>query len=76
MQQDLLTGWTTFLGLLLIIVGAALIALPFLTRYLGDVEKIHPLLLIGVKLDGVYIGTSPILIIALVILFLLLRNYL
>lgn len=73
MQQDFLSGWTFMLGLLLIVVGATLIAIPFLARYFTDLEKIHPLLLIGFRVDGVFIGTSPLLLLILLAVFLLLR---
>ncbi|MEM0440711.1 MAG: hypothetical protein QXY84_05070 [Candidatus Caldarchaeum sp.] len=73
MHQDLFSGWAIMLGLLLIIVGATLIAIPFLARYFTDLEKVHPLLLIGFRVDGIFVGTSPILILILLLVFLLLR---
>ncbi|MEM2095358.1 MAG: hypothetical protein QXX19_03120 [Candidatus Caldarchaeum sp.] len=73
MQQDVFTGWSTLLGLTLILLGFALLVLPFVARYLADVDKINPLLLIGWRFDGLYIGTSPLLIIALLAVYLLLR---
>lgn len=73
MEQQYLTSWTTFLGILLILLGLAVIAIPFLARYFTDIEKIHPLLLIGYRADGLFIGTSPILIIALLLIYLVMR---
>ncbi|MCS7129687.1 MAG: hypothetical protein RMH74_05330 [Candidatus Caldarchaeum sp.] len=73
MQQDMLSSWTTILGLTLILLGFALLVVPLVARYFADVEKVHPLLLIGWRLDGLYVGTSPILIIALLAVYLLLR---
>ncbi|MEM2052197.1 MAG: hypothetical protein QW614_04505 [Candidatus Caldarchaeum sp.] len=75
MEQNPFLSWTTILGIMFILIGIAIIVIPLLARYLTDVEKIHPLLLVGVKLDGFYVGTSPILIIALVAIYLLLRYY-
>lgn len=63
------------LGLLLIVVGAVLIAIPFLARYLTDIERIHPLLLVGFRVDGIFIGTSPLLILILVLVFLAMRYF-
>ncbi|MEM1936871.1 MAG: hypothetical protein QXS57_07050 [Candidatus Caldarchaeum sp.] len=73
MQQDVITGWSTLLGLTLILLGFAILVLPLVARHLTDVEKIHPLLLIGWRFDGFYVGTSPLLIIALLAVYLLLR---
>ena len=73
MEQQYFTSWTTFLGLLLILLGLAVIAIPFLARYFTDIEKIHPLILIGYRTDGLFIGTSPILIIALLLIYLFIR---
>ncbi|MCS7138333.1 MAG: hypothetical protein RMK31_02020 [Candidatus Caldarchaeum sp.] len=75
MQQDMLSSWTTMLGLTLILLGFALLVVPLVARYFADVEKVHPLLLIGWRLDGLYVGTSPILIIALLAVYLILRYF-
>ncbi|MCS6784820.1 MAG: hypothetical protein NZ581_06465 [Candidatus Caldarchaeum sp.] len=75
MQNELFQGWTIMLGLLLIVVGAVLIAIPFLARYLTDIERIHPLLLVGFRVDGIFIGTSPLLILILVLVFLAMRYF-
>jgi uncharacterized membrane protein HdeD (DUF308 family) len=39
LEQQYLTSWTTFLGILLILLGLAVIAIPFLARYFIDIEK-------------------------------------
>ncbi|MDW8063884.1 MAG: hypothetical protein RMI43_06915 [Candidatus Caldarchaeum sp.] len=75
MQNELFQGWSIMLGLLLIVVGAVLIAIPFLARYLTDIERIHPLLLVGFRVDGIFIGTSPLLILILVLVFLAMRYF-
>ncbi|RLG05912.1 MAG: hypothetical protein DRN59_03875 [Thaumarchaeota archaeon] len=60
-----------FLGAILIILGIILILLPTLSKLGLRLEEIHPLLLLGKRFDGVYIGTSPLLIIILIALYLL-----
>ncbi|MEM0329521.1 MAG: hypothetical protein QXW02_03980 [Nitrososphaerota archaeon] len=65
------------LGIMLMIVGAILLILPLIARMGIRLEEVHPLILLGKRFDGVYIGTSPLLIIimaALYIAFLLLRR--
>ncbi len=62
----------TFLGILLIILGIILVALPILSRMFERLDKIHPLLIWGTRVDGFFIGTSPILIIALLLIYLIL----
>ena len=66
-----------FLGIVLVIVGIVLIILPLIARTGIRLEEIHPLILLGRRFDGIYIGTSPILIIILVVIYavlLLLRR--
>ncbi len=75
MQTNNLFSMTTMLGFILILIGLALIVIPLLSKYFMDVEKIHPLLLVGVRVDNLYIGTSPILIIAILAIYLFLRYY-
>ena len=60
-----------FLGAILIILGIILIFLPTLSKLGLRLEEVHPLLLLGKRFDGVYIGTSPLLIIILIALYLL-----
>ncbi|MEM1654763.1 MAG: hypothetical protein QXU12_05655 [Nitrososphaerota archaeon] len=65
------------LGIMLMMVGAILLILPLIARMGIRLEEVHPLILLGKRFDGVYIGTSPLLIIimaALYIAFLLLRR--
>lgn len=65
------------LGIMLMIVGAILLILPLIARMGIRLEEVHPLILLGKRFDGVYIGTSPLLIIimaALYIVLLLLRR--
>jgi len=73
LEQPYYLSWTTFLGILLILLGLAVIAIPVLARYFTNLEKIHPLLLIGYRSDGLFIGTSPLLIIVLLLVYLILR---
>ena len=63
-----------FLGILLIILGLILILIPIplLARIGMRLENVHPLLLWGRRFDGIYIGTSPILIIIMIAVYLLL----
>ena len=44
--------------------------LPAILRLGLRVEKLHPLLFMGKRMDGIYIGTSPIIIIILVAIYL------
>ena len=71
-QPELITS-TSILGLIFIIVGLLLMLAPLLLRVFEGLDRIHPLILVGFRLDGVFIGTSPIVILALIIIYLLLR---
>jgi len=62
----------TFLGILLIILGIILLLIPLIAKLGLKVEEVHPLLLWGRRFDGVYIGTSPLLIIVLIVIYLVL----
>ncbi|MEM4303597.1 MAG: hypothetical protein QXQ70_06870 [Candidatus Caldarchaeum sp.] len=75
MEQNAFFSSPTLLGIVFILIGLAFIVIPLIARYFTDVERIHPLLLVGVRLDGLYVGTSPILIIALIAVYLLLRYW-
>jgi len=70
-QADLLPY--TLLGLMLIIAGILLVIAPLLLRFFEGLDRIHPLILVGFRIDGLYIGTSPIIIISLLVVYLLLR---
>ena len=60
----------TFLGIFLIILGIILLLIPLIIKLGIRIEEVHPLILIGKRLDGIYVGTSPILIIILLIIYL------
>ncbi|MCS7126423.1 MAG: hypothetical protein NZ929_05905 [Aigarchaeota archaeon] len=69
-----------FLGIILIIVGLILVLLPLISKMGVRLENIHPLILVWKKIDDFYIGTSPITIILLILVYLLItflrRGYL
>jgi len=58
-------------GVFLIILGAILVAIPFIVRLGVKPENVHPLILVWKKFDGLYLGTSPILLIILLIIYIL-----
>ena len=60
----------TLIGIFFIILGLIFLILPILLRLGFSLENVHPLILWGKKFDGFYIGTSPILIIILVLVYL------
>ena len=60
----------TMMGILLIILGIVLVAIPFIAKFFTKIEKVHPLLLWGTRVDGFFIGTSPILLIILLVIYL------
>ncbi|MCL7384913.1 MAG: hypothetical protein LZ158_00900 [Thaumarchaeota archaeon] len=66
-----LTSPLVFLGILLIIVGVILIALPILLRFIPKLEEVHPFIFWWFKVDGVTVGTSPALILAAVLIYLI-----
>ena len=53
----------TLLGLLLILSGVVLVALPFVARHLPSLEKLPWILVWVYRRDGFYFITSPLLII-------------
>ncbi len=61
----------TLVGIMFVLTGIILIILPLIIKIGIELEKIHPLLLVWRKIDGFYIGTSPILLIVLAIVYLL-----
>ncbi len=65
-------NFLTLLGIIFIIIGAIFLLIPVLVKLGLRVEEAHPLILLGRKFDGVYVGTSPILIIILVAIYTLL----
>jgi len=70
MEERLILSTLTFLGIILIITGIILVLLPAILRLGLRVEKLHPLLFMGKRMDGIYIGTSPIIIIILIAIYL------
>ncbi len=60
----------TFIGVFLIILGAVFLLILLLVKLGADFKSVHPLILLGKRFDGVYIGTSPILIIILLLVYL------
>jgi len=70
MEERFILSTLTFLGIILIIVGMILALLPTILKLGLRVEKLHPLLFMGKKIDGIYIGTSPIIIIILIAIYL------
>ncbi len=70
MEERLILSTLAFLGIILIITGIILVLLPAILRLGLRVEKLHPLLFMGKKMDGIYIGTSPIIIIILIAIYL------
>lgn len=61
----------TLIGIMFVLTGIILIIIPLIMKLGIELEKIHPLLLVWRKIDGFYIGTSPILLIVLAIVYLL-----
>lgn len=61
----------TLIGIMFVLTGIILMIIPLIMKLGIELEKIHPLLLVWRKIDGFYIGTSPILLIVLAIVYLL-----
>lgn len=61
----------TTLGLIFIICGVVLIALPFIARSLPNLEKMPWILIWVYRSDGFYFITSPLLIIISIISLIL-----
>ena len=70
MEERLILSTLAFLGIILIITGIILVLLPAILKLGLRIEKLHPLLFMGKKIDGIYIGTSPIIIIILIAIYL------
>lgn len=62
----------TLTGIILILIGLVLVFIPLIIKLGVRLENIHPLLLVWRKIDGFYIGTSPILLIILLAVYLFL----
>lgn len=69
-EKGFILSTLTFTGIILIIIGIVLILLPTILKLGLRIEKVHPLLFVGGKIDGIYVGTSPIVIIILAIIYL------
>lgn len=52
----------TIMGLIFIVSGIILVALPFILRHLPSVERLPWILLFIYRKDGFYFATSPLLI--------------
>ena len=70
MEERFIFSTLAFLGIILIITGIIIVLLPAILKLGLRVDKLHPLLFMGKKIDGIYIGTSPIIIIILVAIYL------
>jgi hypothetical protein len=62
----------TLAGALLVAIGAALLLIGLAPRFIKTVAELHPLIYTQISLDGLKIGTSPLLIIILASLYILL----
>jgi len=71
MKDSELMSPFVFLGILLIIVGVMLVALPILLRFIPKLEEVHPFIFWWFKVDGVTVGTSPAFILAAVLIYLI-----
>jgi len=61
----------SFIGVILIIIGLMLVIAPKLMSE----GRVHPLLLVRVRFGDFWIGTSPLLFIVLVIIYLALKYF-
>jgi hypothetical protein len=59
-------------GIGLVIAGAVLILGSLILRHLPELREVHPLLFVSVRVGDLTIGTSPLLILVLLALYLLL----
>jgi len=62
----------TLIGIGLVIAGAVLILGSLMLRHLPELREVHPLLFISIRVGDLTIGTSPLLILVLLALYLLL----
>lgn len=60
------------LGMFLLVLGAVLLAIGIMTRFLPRLEGLPPILYVQKTFDGITVGTSPIVIIVLIALYLVL----
>lgn len=59
-------------GTILILLGAILVIIGIFGRVISRLESLPPIIYFQKTIDGVSIGTSPILILALIIVYLIL----
>jgi len=64
---DLLDKPFTILGLLLILMGIILVALPLISQYIPNLERLPWILIWVYKSDGFIFVTSPILIMVTIV---------
>lgn len=64
----------TSMGWILIILGAILVALPYFSRMVPNIERIPWFILYVYRRDGFYFATSPILIVISLLSLLLNRS--
>ncbi|MEM2181630.1 MAG: hypothetical protein QXI27_00270 [Nitrososphaerota archaeon] len=67
-MRDLLIS----LGIFLMILGVLLVLFGVISRFVPRLEELPPILYVQKTFNGVTVGTSPILIIAFIILYLVL----
>ena len=65
--MDLLDKPFTILGLLLILMGIILVALPLISQYIPNLERLPWILIWVYKSDGFIFVTSPILIMVTIV---------
>ncbi len=73
LRMDEFTPFTS-MGWILIVLGALLVAIPYLTRVIPDLERVPWIILYVYRRDGFYFATSPILIIISLLSLLLNRG--
>ena len=61
----------TILGIILILMGIILVALPLINRYIPNLEKLPWILIWVYRSDGFVFVTSPILIIVTIVSLLI-----
>jgi len=58
-------------GLMFLVLGLVFLLIPLILKLGLKLENIHPLILWWKKIDGFYVGTSPILLIILLAVYFL-----
>ncbi|PUA32053.1 MAG: hypothetical protein B9J98_04735 [Candidatus Terraquivivens tikiterensis] len=70
-REGSLTSPVVFFGILLIIVGVILVAMPLLLKIVPKLEEVHPFIFWWFRVNGVTVGTSPAIILAAVLIYLM-----